>query len=60
MLAQFRETTDDQQPLVRGRGIDYLLLFDGQVAADDFRVNADLWGATFVGSYKEARLYDLR
>jgi hypothetical protein len=45
---------------LKQRGIDYLLLFDGQVAADDFRVNADLWGAHPVGDYKGARLYDLR
>src|SRR5262249_19185302 len=28
---------------LKRRGIDYVLLFDGQVGADDFRINADLW-----------------
>ncbi|HXA49490.1 MAG TPA: hypothetical protein VNV86_04260 [Candidatus Acidoferrum sp.] len=45
---------------LKRRGIDYVLLFDGQVGADDFRQNADLWNAAPVGDYKGARLYELR
>src|SRR5262249_31469471 len=45
---------------LKRRGIDYVLLFDGQVGADDFRENADLWGAAPVGEYRGARLYDLQ
>jgi hypothetical protein len=37
-----------------------VLLFDGQVGADDFRANADLWNAAPMGEYKGARLYELR
>jgi hypothetical protein len=45
---------------LKQRGIDYVLLFDGQVGADDFRLNADLWNAAPVGEYRGARLYELR
>jgi hypothetical protein len=45
---------------LKRRGIDYVLLFEGQVGADDFRQNADLWNAAPVGEYKGARLYELR
>ena len=45
---------------LKRRGIDYVMLFDGQVGAADFRQNAELWGATAVGDHKDARLYELR
>ena len=45
---------------LKRRGIDYLLLFDGDQAAEDLRLNADLWGTLAVGDYKGARLYQLR
>ena len=45
---------------LKHRGIDYVLLFDGQVGAEDFRINSELWNATPVGDYKGARLYELR
>jgi hypothetical protein len=45
---------------MKRRGIDYVLLFDGQVGAEDFRLNADLWGAAPAGEYRDARLYELR
>ena len=45
---------------LKRRGIDYVLLFDGQVGAEDFRLNGDLWNAASVGDYKGARLYELR
>jgi hypothetical protein len=45
---------------LKRRGVDYVLLFDGQVGADDFCANADLWNAAPVGEYKGARLYELR
>jgi hypothetical protein len=44
---------------LRRRGIDYVLLFEDQVGATDFRLNPDLWGAREVGEYKGARLYEL-
>jgi len=44
---------------VKRRGIDYLLVFDGEFGADDFRGNADLWGIVPVGEYRGARLYRL-
>jgi hypothetical protein len=44
---------------LKRRGIDYVLLFDGQVGADDFAVNPDLWGVRAIGEYKGARLYEL-
>jgi hypothetical protein len=41
------------------RGVQYLLLFDGEFGADDFHANADLWGITQVGEVGGARLYRL-
>jgi hypothetical protein len=41
------------------RGMDYLLVFDGEFGADDLRRNAGLWGVQEVGEYKGARLYQL-
>jgi hypothetical protein len=45
---------------LKRRGIDYVLLYDGQVGADDFRQNAELWNAALVGDHKDARLYELK
>jgi hypothetical protein len=45
---------------LKRRGIDYVLLFDGEVGAEDFRESAALWNAAPVGEYKGARLYQLR
>jgi len=44
---------------LKRRGIDYLLVFDGEFGADDFGRNAGLWGISQVGEYKGARLYQL-
>jgi hypothetical protein len=45
---------------LKRRGIDYVLLQDGQVGAEDFREAPDLWDATPLGEYKGARLYQLK
>jgi hypothetical protein len=44
---------------LKRRGIDYLLVFDGEFGADDLRRNSALWGIAPVGEYKGARLYRL-
>ena len=44
---------------LKRRGIDYLLVFDGEFGTDDLRGNAGLWGIRQVGEYKGARLYQL-
>jgi hypothetical protein len=44
---------------LRRRGIGYILVFDSENAAADFRVNADLWGVRSVGEHKNATLYQL-
>jgi hypothetical protein len=44
---------------LKRRGIDYLLVFDGEFGADDFGRNAGLWGIRQVGEYRGARLYQL-
>lgn len=44
---------------LKRRGIDYLLVFDGEFGADDLARNAGLWGVRQVGEYKGARLYQL-
>jgi hypothetical protein len=69
LLAAAPAATDAPRPLglrravageLKRRGIDYLLLFDGDQVAEDLRLNADLWGTLAVGDYKGARLYQLR
>ncbi len=45
--------------LLKQRGIDYLLLFDGEFGADALRRDAAGWGVRPVGEYKGARLYQL-
>jgi hypothetical protein len=44
---------------LKRRGIDYLLVLDGEFGADDLQRNAGLWGIRQVGEYKGARLYQL-
>ena len=44
---------------LKRRGIDYLLVFDGEFGADDLQRNAGLWGIRQVGEYRGARLYQL-
>ena len=44
---------------LKRRGIDYLLMFDGEFGADDLQKNADLWGVHQVAEYQGARLYQL-
>ncbi len=44
---------------LRRRGVDYLLLFDGEFGADDFQANQDLWGIRQAGEAQGARLYQL-
>jgi len=44
---------------LKRRGIDYLLMFDGEFGADDLQQHAALWGVLQVGEYRGARLYQL-
>jgi hypothetical protein len=44
---------------LKRRGIDYLLMFDGEFGADDLQKNAPLWGVRQVAEYRGARLYQL-
>jgi hypothetical protein len=44
---------------LKRRGIDYLLVFDGEFGADDLGRNAGAWGIRQAGEYKGARLYQL-
>jgi len=44
---------------LKRRGIDYLLVFDGNDGADDLRLNAEIWAVRPVGEYQGARLYQL-
>jgi dolichyl-phosphate-mannose-protein mannosyltransferase len=44
---------------VRKRGIDYLLMFDGEFGADEFRRNTEAWGMRLAGEYRGGRLYQL-
>jgi hypothetical protein len=41
----------------KARGVDYLLIYDGDFADDDLRKNAVLWGVTLLGEHNGARLY---
>jgi hypothetical protein len=68
LLAAQPETFDAHAPLgmrraaaeeLKRRGIDYILAFDGELGADDFQRNADLWGIRPISEYKGARLYQL-
>ena len=45
---------------LKRQGIDYVLLFDADVAAADFRENAARWGVRQVGQSSGARLYQLQ
>jgi hypothetical protein len=44
---------------MKRRGVDYLLVFDGQFGADDLHARAADWGVVEVTEYKGARLYRL-
>jgi hypothetical protein len=68
VLAAAPQPSDAARPLglrravaaeLKRRGIDYLLLFDHDSAADDLRLNSDIWGVRPVGEYKGARLYQI-
>jgi hypothetical protein len=45
---------------LKRRGIGYVLLFDADLAAADFRQNTALWGVREVGQSDGARLYELQ
>jgi hypothetical protein len=44
---------------LKRRGIDYVMLSDGDLGADDLRRNPDRWGIVPIGKSKAARLYKL-
>jgi uncharacterized membrane protein YGL010W len=44
---------------LKRRGVGYVLLFDSDLAAADFRRNTTLWGVREVGQSSGARLYEL-
>lgn len=44
---------------LKRRGVRYVLIWDEDFGAEDFRKNAVLWGATFLGERNGARLYRL-
>jgi hypothetical protein len=41
------------------RGVDYLVLFDDETGAADYRLHAASWGLVEVGEVEGARLYKL-
>jgi hypothetical protein len=45
---------------LKRRGVGYVLLFDADMAAADFRQNTALWGVREVGQSGGARLYELQ
>jgi hypothetical protein len=45
---------------LKRRGIDYLLMFDGEFGADDLSARSADWGVRETAEYKGARLYQLR
>jgi hypothetical protein len=45
---------------LKRRGVGYVLLFDADMAAADFRENTALWGVREVGQSDGARLYELQ
>jgi hypothetical protein len=68
LLAAAPQTTEEVRPLglrpavaaeLKRRGIDYILLFDRDLGADDVRRNTEQWRVRQVGEYKGARLYQL-
>jgi hypothetical protein len=44
---------------LKRRGVGYVLVFDDEFGADDFRANQDLWGIRQIGETEGARLYQL-
>jgi hypothetical protein len=68
LLAAAPQPTEEARPLglrpavaaeLKRRGIDYILLFDKDLGADDLRRNTEQWRIRQVGEYKGARLYQL-
>ncbi len=45
--------------LLKQRGVDYLLLFDGEQGATELQRDSAAWGMREIGEYKGARLYQL-
>jgi hypothetical protein len=45
---------------LKRRGVDYVLLFESDMAAADFQANPTLWGVHEVGRSNGARLYQLQ
>jgi len=54
--ADLRRTVAEE---LKRRGIDYLLMFDGEFGADDLQKNAGRWGVRQVAECQGARLYQL-
>jgi len=44
---------------LKARGVDYLMVQDSDFGAADFQMKAVVWGATFLGEHRGARLYRL-
>ena len=42
---------------LKARGIDYVLIYDFDFGADDFKTKSKLWGATLLREHNGARLY---
>jgi hypothetical protein len=68
LLAAGPQSTEEARPLglravvaaeLKRRGVDYILLFDKDLGADDVRRNIEQWRMRQVGEYKGARLYQL-
>lgn len=67
-LAQAPKIFDAPPPLglrraaareLKRRGVSYLLVFDDEFGADDFRTHQDLWGIQQIGEAHGGRLYQL-
>jgi hypothetical protein len=65
-LAEKPEESDAQQQLglrgasvqeLKARGVDYLLMYDFDFGAEDFKTKYRVWGATLIGEHNGARLY---
>ena len=44
---------------VKARGIDYLLMYDDDYAAEDLKKNFKLWGVTLISALRGTRLYHI-
>jgi hypothetical protein len=67
-ITSAQEQTEAVRPLglrravaseLKRRGIDYLLIFDQNVGADDLWRNTERWGVRLVGTARGAKLYQL-